>query len=183
MNDDTLDQTGFDVERTRPAGFWIRVAAYLIDFLILMVFAISALFMKSVPLYILLTIPLIAYKPVLEGLLGGTAGKLAIGLRVISHEGRLLGLAGGFVRSGIFILPVIPNMLLQIKMIQLGVSPFDPQAAMAFQENNELLYLAYYGLSILTVISCIVVAFTQRKRGLHDMIADSYVIHLDKGGA
>lgn len=183
MLDETPNATGFDLENTRPAGFWIRVAAYFIDFLILLVFAVGSIFMKSVWSYLLLTLPLIAYKPVLEGLLGGTAGKLALGLRVINKEGGLLGLAGGFVRSGIFILPVIPNSLLQVKMIEQGISPFDPAAAEAFQQSNELLYLASYALSLLAIISCIVVAFTRRKRGLHDMIADSLVIYHEKEGA
>jgi uncharacterized RDD family membrane protein YckC len=183
MLDDVAQSGGFNLENTRPAGFWIRVAAYFVDFLILLIFVIGSLFMKSVGAYLLLTLPLIAYKPVLEGLLGGTAGKLALGLRVINAEGGLIGLAGGFVRSGIFILPVIPNTLLQVKMIEQGISPFDPQATQAFQQSNELLYLASYGLSFLAIASCIVVAFTQRKRGLHDMIADSYVIHNEKGAA
>ena len=179
LDEDTLTNND-PVEETRPAGFWIRVVAYFIDFLILMVIGIAALFIKSVPGYVLLMIPLIAYKPVLEGLLGGTAGKLAIGLRVINAEGGRIGVAGGFVRSGIFLLPVIPNMLLQIKMIEQGLSPFDPAAMTNFQQSNELLYYVYYGLSALMIVSCIVVAFTDRKRGLHDMVADSYVIYLNK---
>lgn len=175
----TGDKT-VNLEAARPAGFWIRVAAYFVDFLILLIFVVGSMFMKSVGGYVLLMIPLIAYKPVLEGLLGGTAGKLALGLRVVNAEGRLLGLAGGFVRAGLFILPAIPNIMLQIKMIEQGVSPLDPQAVQAFQANNELLYLASYALSVLLVISCIVVAFTKRKRGLHDFIADSYVVYLEK---
>ena len=181
MLDNETAESGFAIEEYKPAGFWIRVAAYLIDFLVLLVVAVGALFMKSVGGYLLLMVPLICYKPVLEGLLGGTAGKLAIGLRVVNSAGERLGLIGGFVRSGIFILPILPNIILQIRMIEAGISPFDPQAARAFQESNELLYLAYYAFSILTVISCLVVAFTRRKRGLHDFIADSYVIHHDKG--
>ena len=170
----------FDLESTRPAGFWIRFAAYVIDILVVMVFGVIALFIKSVPAYILIMIPLIAYKPVLEGALGGTAGKLALGLRVINAEGQKIGIAGGFVRAGLFILPVIPNMLLQIKIIEQGLSPFDPVAMAEFQQANELLYYVYYALSLLSIISCIIVAFTQRKRGLHDMVADSYVIYLRK---
>ena len=76
----------FDLNATHPAGFWIRVLAYLIDFLVLLVFGVGALFMKSVAGYILLMIPLILYKPLLEGILGGIAGKLAIGLRVIARN-------------------------------------------------------------------------------------------------
>jgi uncharacterized RDD family membrane protein YckC len=180
MLDYSLDSPEFELEDSRPAGFWIRVVAYFIDALILMVFAIGSLFMKSVSGYILLMIPLIAYKPVLEGLLGGTAGKLALGLRVVSPDGQRIGLAGGFVRAGLFILPVIPNMLLQVKMIEQGLSPFDPESMLTFQQSNELLYYVYYGLSALMLASCLVVAFTRRKRGLHDMIADSYVIYLKK---
>lgn len=175
-------ESEFSPDAVRLAGFWIRVAAYFIDFLILLVFAVGSLFMKSVPGYIILMIPLICYKPVLEGLVGGTAGKLALGLRVINAGGERLGLAGGFVRSGIFILPVLPNLILQIKMIQQGISPFDTQEVLTFQQVNELLYFAYYGLSLLTVASCLMVAFNKRKRGLHDLIADSFVIYLDKKG-
>jgi uncharacterized RDD family membrane protein YckC len=173
-------ETLLNPAQRKPAGFWIRVAAYFIDFLILLIFAVGSLFMKSVGAYLLLMLPMIAYKPVLEGLLGGTAGKLALGIRVVNPDGRWLGLAGAFVRSGIFILPVIPNMMLQIKMIEQGISPMDPEAVQAFQEGNELLYIAYYGLSILVVISCLMVAFHKRKRGLHDLVADSYVVYLDR---
>lgn len=175
-----LEAQQFDIESTKPAGFWIRVAAALIDFLVLAVFVVGSQFMKSVPGYLLLIIPTLLYKPVLEGLLGGTAGKLALGLKVINQQGQLLGIIGGFIRAGIFILPNIPNMMLQTKMIQQGISPWDPEAAKAFQASNELLYYVYWGLSIVSLVSCLVVAFNARKRGLHDFIADSYVIYKDK---
>jgi len=172
-----LQENTFSLEDTRPAGFWVRLAAYLIDFLILMVFAVGSLFMNSALGYLILMIPVVAYKPVLEGTLGGTAGKLAIGLKVVNQEGKLLGIAGAFVRNGILILPVIPNILLQLKMIEQGISPFDPQAIKGFQGRNELLYMAYYGFSVFSVVSCVVAAFTVRKRAIHDFVADSYVIY------
>lgn len=177
MLEEKLSEKGIDLDSARPAGFWIRVAAYSIDLLVVLVLAVASMFMRSVAGYILLMIPLIAYKPVLEGLLGGTAGKLALGLRVVSNEGGLLGLAGGFVRSGIFILPVIPNMMLQVKMIGLGISPLNVQEVQAFQQANMMLYMVSWVLSGIAVVSCIVVAFNVRKRGLHDMIADSFVVY------
>ena len=174
------DETAFSLDSTRPAGFWIRVAAAVIDILILLVFSIVSAFMKSVPAYLLMVLPTLVYKPVLEGLLGGTAGKLALGLKVVNGEEQLLGLAGGFIRSGLFLLPSIPNIILQIRMIEQGISPFNPDQALAFQQSNELLYYVSYALSGLLVVSCVVVAFTRRKRGLHDFIADSYVIYTEK---
>lgn len=183
MLDSNLSPQAFDIHSKRPAGFWIRLAAYFVDFLILLIFAVGSLFMKSVMSYIILMIPLIAYKPILEGVFGGTAGKLALGLRVVGSDGGLLGIAGGFVRSGLFILPIIPSMLMQIKMIEQGISPLDPVEVQQFQQSNELLNIAYYGLSLLLVASCVVVAFHRQKRGLHDLIADSYVIYQEKGSS
>ena len=170
----------FDLSSTRPAGFWIRVAAYLIDFLILLIPTVGAFFMKSVGGYLLLAIPMICYKPLLDGMLGGTAGKLALGIRVINASGQYLGIAGGFVRSGIFILPSIPGIVIQIKMIEQAIPKLDPEAVSAFQAANMILYIASYVFVGLMFVSCIVVAFNKQKRGLHDMIADSHVIYLDK---
>ena len=50
----------------------------------------------------------------------------------------------------------------------------------AFQAANMILYIASYVFVGLMFVSCIVVAFNKQKRGLHDMIADSHVIYLDK---
>jgi uncharacterized RDD family membrane protein YckC len=179
MLDESLQTSGFDIESTRPAGFWIRVAASLIDLLVLLVFIVGALFMKSVAGYILLFLPTLFYKPLMEGLLGGTAGKLALGLKVVNRDGELLGVSGGFVRAGIFIVNSIPNVILQIKMIQLGISSFDPVATQEFREVNELLVYASYAFSAIALGSCIMVAFTAHKRGLHDMMAESFVIYKD----
>ncbi|MEX0327048.1 MAG: RDD family protein [Puniceicoccaceae bacterium] len=170
----------FDLSSMRLAGFGIRLAAYLIDFLILLIPTVGAYFMSSVGGYLLLAIPMIAYKPLLDGMLGGTAGKLALGIRVINVSGQHLGIAGGFVRSGLFILPSIPGIVTQIKMIEQGIPKMDPEAISAFQEANAMLNIASYVFIAIMIISCIVVAFHKQKRGLHDLIADSYVIYLDK---
>lgn len=167
----------FGLEATRPAGFWIRAAAVLVDFLVLLVFYLGAMFAKTVEFYLLLSIPLLLYKPLLEGLVGGTAGKLALGLRVVNEDGDWLGVAGGFVRSALFLLPSVPGMLIQVKMIEEEISPFDAEAVQTFEASNELLYYANYGFSLLLMASCLAVLFNGRKRGLHDFLAGSYVVY------
>lgn len=181
MLENESSNESFALELTKPAGFWIRVVAYIIDILILLVFVVAGMFAKSEALYIAVLVPMILYKPVLEGLLGGTAGKFALGLRVINAEGGKIGLVGGIIRSALFLLPQIPGTMMKLKMIEQGISSFDPVAMQSFQEANKMLYVANLGLSIVAIISCIVVAFTVRKRGLHDMIADSYVIKVAPG--
>lgn len=171
-----------DMQSAEPAGFWIRLLAYVIDFLVLLVLVVASMFVKSAGMYLLLLVPMILYKPLLEGMIGGTAGKLALGLRVANAEGEKIGIVGGFVRSAIFLLPQIPGTMLKLKMLEEGIGSFEVEKLQAFQQANQLLNFANLGLTLLTVVSCIVVAFTVRKRGLHDMIADTYVVKLQKSG-
>jgi uncharacterized RDD family membrane protein YckC len=169
----------FDINACRPAGFWIRLAAYAVDFLILLIPSIGSYFVNSVSVYFLIAIVLLLYKPVLDGVLGGTAGKMALGLRVVSDSGKKLGLIGGIVRSGVFILSAIPQVVIQMKMIEQSIPKLDLVAIEAFKESNEVLYIASYVLLLVPFVSCVVVAFQAHKRGLHDMIADSYVVYLE----
>lgn len=171
----------FALESTQPAGFWIRVLAYVIDILVLLVLIVATMFVKTATLYLAVLVPMILYKPVLEGMLGGTAGKFALGLRVINADGDKIGIIGGFIRSALFLLPQIPGTMIKLKMIEEGISTFDLAALEAFQESIKTLTYANWGLSGIAIVSCIMVAFTLRNRGLHDMIADSYVIKVEKG--
>jgi len=167
----------FDIETTRPAGFGIRLGAYLIDFLILLVPSVGGYFISSELGYLLFAIPMVCYKPVLDGMLGGTAGKLALGIRVVNESGQNIGVVSGFVRSGVFILHAIPNIVIQLKMIGQAVPKLDPQAISAFKDANNILYMTSYLILLVPLVSCLAVLTNARKKGLHDMMADSFVIH------
>ncbi|MEX0322386.1 MAG: RDD family protein [Puniceicoccaceae bacterium] len=180
MLEENVANNEFDIESTKPAGFWIRVAAYLIDILVLLILIVASNFVPSFTLYLILMVPMICYKPVLEGLLGGTAGKLALGLKVINSDGEKLGLVGGFMRSALFILPNIPGILIKMKEMEANLKQATPEEAMQFLQDNAILYGAMSILTLAVIISCIVVAFTNRKRGWHDLIGDSYVIYTNK---
>ena len=67
MLENQTENTSFDLQSTEPAGFWIRVLAYVIDFLILLVLIVASMFVKTGTLYILVLIPMLLYKPLLEG--------------------------------------------------------------------------------------------------------------------
>ena len=134
----------------RPAGFWIRVAATLIDgVLILTVTAVLAAlifgdnyfagyiseddsYTRSDGLFNILDI---AYSTIAVGLLAGTAGKLMLRMQVIRVDGSRVGYGRAFVR-----------------------------------------YLAT-GLSVaILLIGVLMIAFRRDKRGLHDLICDTVVI-------
>lgn len=173
---ETASTSGPTIPDIQFAGFGIRLLAYVIDILVLMVFVIFGMFAKSVTAYLLVLVPMILYKPVMEGLLGGTAGKLALGLRVVNEDGERIGVVGGFVRAGIFLLPIIPNTLIQTGMMEQGISPMDAEGGQAFRQGNGLLFAAYYALSLMALLSCLAVLFSKQKQGLHDRIAGTWVI-------
>jgi hypothetical protein len=64
----------------------------------------------------------------------------------------------------------------QYKMIEAEISYTNPQEVQLFEESNHELYLLVNGTFLLWVISCLVVASNQRRRGVHDFIAGSFVV-------
>ena len=156
-------QPGWNAEYLPPeayAGFWIRVAAYLIDYLIVMVpsFMVSAAVMVafghapgamfdmdpmaaaqrqaasnvSTVLQILIAASYWAGFTVIKG---GTLGKLALGLRVVGQDCNYVNWGQGIGR-----------------------------------------YFATLLSCCLVGIGYIMVGFTERKQGLHDMICKTWVV-------
>ncbi|WP_180953855.1 RDD family protein [Bacillus sp. M6-12] len=141
-------------------GFWIRVVASVIDFLVLFIplfgvdYLIYRLIGPDVPYldYILddqyvdmwtsydtvslivITLIGILYYGLLTSKLGGTLGKLALGLRVVGKNGQFISVGRAIGR-----------------------------------------YFAYIPSSILN-IGFIMVALTVEKQGLHDLICKTYVV-------
>lgn len=103
---------GVRADERRPAGFWIRTVAVLIDFAIFAIVQFSfgfvagsvwgaeieelAPFQTAVVLATLLFTA--AYSTVLHALTGQTVGKMVVGIRVVATDGELLTLGGAFLR-------------------------------------------------------------------------------------
>ena len=77
-----------DLENVEYAGFWIRVGASLIDFLVLLPVVGLSIFnmmsIKSMSLMLVLTIAGAIYKPYFEWKKGATIGKSAVGIKVVN---------------------------------------------------------------------------------------------------
>ncbi|MGN7942649.1 MULTISPECIES: RDD family protein [Bacillaceae] len=132
------------------AGFWIRVAATIIDgliisgiYLILVLLAFMTQFVSSALQYIVSLITLIfmiagpicylALMPLTK--YQATFGKHFLGLKIINEQGEKITAGQSWGRAFSYILSAM---------------------------------IAYIGY--------IMVAFTERKRGLHDIIANTYVV-------
>ena len=166
----------------RPAGFWIRVGASIVDWLIFIPIGILAIWnmrsLKSTAVLVLASLPHFVYKPFMESFFGATVGKMACGVKVIDAEGQKLSLFNAYVRAFPFLLSSAINLA---SAVILYSSPqFQAATSMAEigqAQSQEFLQMVNYAIGLLVLIDCVVVAFTFRKRALHDMLAESYCVY------
>jgi uncharacterized RDD family membrane protein YckC len=161
----------------RYAGFWIRVGAALVDLLVTVPIFVVFLFIPSPAVFLLGIILLLAYKPVMEGSFGATLGKMALGLRVVDKAFVKIGPTSALIRAAIFIVSSVPSYFTYYKMKVAGIALTDVEALQAFQAANKSLQYMGNALSVVALVACVWVAFNARKRGLHDMLADSFVVY------
>ncbi|MHC4521807.1 MAG: RDD family protein, partial [Planctomycetota bacterium] len=165
----------------RPAGFWIRVGATIIDWLVFIPIGIlsfwNLLSLKSTAVLVLISVPGFVYKPFLEAFCGATLGKMACGIKVIDDKGKKLSLFYAYVRSFPFLMSYAVGLAGQLVLFSLP----------AFQDATSLVelgqvqsgsFLDGVGLiiNVLIGVDCVVAAFAFRKRALHDMLAESFCV-------
>lgn len=132
-------------ERTlNYAGFWIRVAAYLIDSVVLwlvnvvvsyIIFQSYSIYQSNLPLSLVSIVIATTYFALMESSeRQGTLGKMAVGIKVGNNHGDRITFANALGR-----------------------------------------YLGKFVSGILLLIGFLMVAWDDRKQGLHDKFADTYV--------
>ncbi len=167
---------------SRPAGFWIRVGAYIIDGLVFIPIVGLATWnrfsLKSSMLAVLIAVPGFLYKPCMESFFGATLGKMACAIKVINAQGKKLNLFYAYVRAFLFLLGAGFGLAGQLVLFSTPESrsgtpmaPSDLPPALLFVGSANMV------LTGLILIDCVCAGFTFRKRALHDYLADSYVIY------
>lgn len=166
----------------RPAGFWIRVGASIIDWLVFIpIMALgtwNVLSLKSTVLAVLMSALGFVYKPFLEAFCGATLGKMACGIKVIDDKGEKLSLFYAYVRAFPFLMS--SGVGLASQLLLFSAPGFE--TATSFVEIGQVkpvtfLDVVNWIVFLLILIDCIAVAFTFRKRALHDMLAESFCVY------
>ena len=151
----TIIATASPLNEQSYAGFWVRVLAYLLDSILLITVQ------TTLSILINLTI----------GMLGiATEGDPAINT-IIWLFGAVLSISYAVFFTG-YCGQTPGKMVLRIKVIRTDGSPINYGRA-ALRE-----VLGKFISGILLGIGYLMVAFDNRKQGLHDKIADTYVIKL-----
>ena len=167
---------------SRPAGFWIRVGASIIDSLIFIPLVILSFWnifsLKSTAVLVLITLPGLIYKPIMESFFGATLGKMSCKIKVIGDDGNKLSLLNAYIRFFPFLLSAGVGLVSQLILFS---SP-QFQSVTSLMELGEaqqgsFLDVVRYPVNVLVLIDCVFVAFTFRKRALHDMMAESFCVY------
>jgi uncharacterized RDD family membrane protein YckC len=170
------------------AGLWIRLAALIIDCLILApFFIVSAIFncfnldsyWYTLPIgFVIMCI----YQIYLPKRFGGTPGKLALSLKIIKSDGEDLDWNAAFMRY----LPMLLLGLFQLSIMLYAVGKADSDefdATSWMKQNNYLMGYVSFSYGVYSWITCgwfiseIIVVFANlRKQAVHDMIGGTVVI-------
>jgi len=170
------------------AGFWVRVAAKLLDFVILLpviglVFYLDSL-SKSANINAMIPNLLFsaAFEVVLVKIYGGTPGKLIMGLKVIKKNGDNIDWQSSFYRYSVeFFLAILG---VYVMFLTLNLIDDSTYASLGFMKRNQLIStinpiptkiqnwtdFAWY------VAGAIVLISNPRKRTTHDFIAGTVVV-------
>jgi uncharacterized RDD family membrane protein YckC len=145
----------------RRAGFWIRVAATLLDALVLSpVMAVEVYILvtsKNLTSLALLAIPRLFYKPLMEWRYGATVGKMICQIRVVASSGKNLSLGAAFLRSS-------PIWLVTVTSFLPLLNPGD--------DSLVLIQKCAFWAVVLDVLKVAL----REKRAIHDNLADSYCV-------
>lgn len=130
------------VSTTKYAGFWIRLLAAVLDLIIIgvpaFILQFGLVFLIGITsLVYIIDLAVIIFIVYMDGIKGGTPGKLILGLRIVNEKMGFIG---------------IPTAILR--------------------------YIGKILSGIILGIGYLMIAFTEKKQGLHDKIAKTFVVYV-----
>lgn len=195
MKNNLLPTTFQGINEAVYAGFWVRVAAKLLDFIVLLpviglVYYVNSI-SKSASLSILVPNLLfgLAFEVVLVKIYGGTPGKLIMGLKIIKKDGGNVDWKTSFYRYSVeFFLAILG---VYVMFLTLNLIDDSTYASLGFMKRNQLMStinpipmkIQSWTNMAWFIAGAIVLVSNPRKRTTHDFIAGTVVIkstYLDK---
>jgi uncharacterized RDD family membrane protein YckC len=188
MKNELLPTRFQGIEESVYAGFWVRLAAKVIDFIILLpvvglVFYINSI-SKSASINVLIPNLLfgLAFEVILVKIYGGTPGKLIMGLKIIQKNGDAVDWKTSFYRYSVeFALAVLAAYVM---FLTLNLIDDNTYVSLGFLKRSQLLstinpipmQIQSWANTAWVIIGAIVLVSNSRKRATHDFIAGTVVI-------
>lgn len=184
-----LDEVLYE-QRTRKvkyAGFWPRLGATILDVIAVLPVVLglawfNVVSLKSPALFMLGTLVTTAYKPVMEALYGATFGKMALDIKVVKSDLRRVDVRSVIFRNVFHIVPSIVSALLTLGVFYMpemeNVKSYPEFLALVALAGGADMVNNVSGL--IYVVDGIAMMADDRSRSIHDRIAGTCVIVVDK---
>jgi len=178
LDNETINQT----TSPRWAGFWIRTGASLIDVLVYLPLIGLNMYnlytLKILPLQLAITLLMLAYKPFMEFKYGATVGKMAVKIKVTDENFNKISLSQAIIRYTPWIITQAVSIYTTILLFQTPAFLTANGMREVGLLQNELMspYLSFITSGFFFVV-ILFVAFTEKKQGLHDMLAKTYCVY------
>lgn len=188
MNDQILDnglQLNSENEvnhKVQWAGFWVRVLGSIIDGLaclpLIAINMYNLYVLKNLSLQLSITFILMLYKPLMEFKYGATLGKMAVGIKVVNSNYNRISLLQSVIRFTPWLVGEVISIITMILLFQNEEFLSTTNITGVSRLQNEVVPSIYSIMgSLLLLGSVIVVAFNDKKQGVHDMLAGTYCIY------
>lgn len=184
MDNQILDSE-LNLQNEQPAieygGFWIRVVASIIDFFVYLPLAglniLNLIKMKSLPLQLIIIFAMLLYKPLMEFRYGATLGKMALKLKVVDSAMSNITLGQSFKRYFPWLIGQAISIITTVLLFtHPGFNTTTNWLEIGELQNRVFPQHVSTMASLFLIVSALVVAFNERKQGLHDKLADTYCI-------
>ena len=174
------------------AGFWLRLGAGIIDFLVLLPIVFLYFYLRSISLEVALvvTVPYFfiwsAYNIYLHGLRGQTVGKIVTRIKVAKVDGDSIRYKHAFLRHSVDLLfSIFSCAAFLVTYVAISKTTSQPWGELSL---NGLVYhhtpkwghWSNHASSIWVCSELIVLLFNEKKRAFHDFIAGTVVMDLRK---
>ncbi len=170
------------------AGFWRRVAAHLIDFVVFVplyvVFFVAYSHSKeaTISALIVFEVAALAYPIYFVGRWGKTIGKSVAGIKVLALDGTRATWTQASIRLCVDVFPSIASFLRSL--VAYSRMPAVTFAALSWRERSKQfrqlephsLYFFRWSIFAWVLAEAIVLVSNRKKRALHDFIAGTVVV-------
>ena len=169
------------------SGFWSRLGANLLDFLIFLPFLLLLMFINRIHLYVyfITLIPnllfIFWYHIYLPKRYGGTPGKLIVGIKIVKMNSSPIGWKESILRHCVYFI----FSIISIGMTAMAILLADIEIYESLTRIEKSAYLSSLspGQNVITILThiwvwseVIVLLFNKRKRAIHDFIAGTVII-------
>lgn len=165
------------------AGFWIRVWASIIDFMVLIpLIVLYFIILKTNNLYLTVISFSIfmLYKPVMESIFGATIGKIACKILIVDHEIMKIGIKRAFLRNSFYLLNALFSLFMIILSQQATIDGtfYDNFSDNLYLLRSETVFkIPDAVLNLLVIIDSIIIVINLKKKAFHDYIAKTICIY------